>query len=80
MDKTSAIISGLMMVALVVLFAPNILKLNRGKILRNIALWLAIFLGLSLAYKYFHPNALSLAPDAEVSDQPEDQGYTPPKE
>jgi hypothetical protein len=38
---------------LALLIAPNVLAMNRGKILRNIALWLAIVLGLALVYQTF---------------------------
>ncbi len=57
MSHISMILTGLMMMALVVFFAPNIFALNRGHILRNIALWLAIFLGLALFYKNFGPDS-----------------------
>lgn len=57
MSHTSMILSGLMMMAMVVFLAPNIFALNRGHILRNAALWLAIFLGLSLIYQNFGPNS-----------------------
>ena len=57
MSHTSMIISGLMMMAMLVFIAPNIFALNRGHILRNIALWLAIFLGLALVYQNFGPSS-----------------------
>ena len=43
--------------AMAVFFAPGILAMNRGYILRNIALWLFIFLGLALFYKNFGPDS-----------------------
>ncbi|MDD3182136.1 MAG: hypothetical protein PHD48_04950 [Alphaproteobacteria bacterium] len=55
MDTTSQILSGLFGVAIVILIAPRILAVNQGKILRNMALWVAIFLLLALAYKNFGP-------------------------
>ncbi len=51
------ILSGLLLMAMVVFFAPGIFAMNRGSILRNIALWLAIFLGLALIYRGFGPNS-----------------------
>jgi|GEM_PF-898079 hypothetical protein len=67
MSHTSMILTGLMMMALLVFVAPNIFALNRGHILRNIALWLAIFFGLSLIYQNFGPDSphpLFQLPDA----------------
>jgi cytochrome c biogenesis protein CcdA len=58
MDNVTLILSSLMGVALVILMAPNILRMNQGKILRNIALWMAIFLGLALVYQTFGPEKL----------------------
>jgi hypothetical protein len=57
MSHMSMILSGLLLMALLVVVSPGILALNRGKILRNIALWLAIFLGLALFYKNFGPGS-----------------------
>ncbi len=57
MSHTSMILSGLMTMAMLVFIAPNIFALNRGHILRNIALWLAIFLGLALVYQNFGPGS-----------------------
>ncbi len=67
MSHTSMILSGLLLLTMVVFFAPGIFLMNRGKILRNIALWLAIFLGLALIYKAFgpdSPNPLFQLPDS----------------
>jgi hypothetical protein len=57
MSKTSLILSILMTVALVIFMAPSIFAMNRGKVLRNIALWLAIFAGLGLIYQNFGPDS-----------------------
>jgi hypothetical protein len=57
MSHTSMILSGLMMMAMLVFVAPNIFALNRGHILRNAALWLAIFLGLALIYQNVGPGS-----------------------
>jgi hypothetical protein len=42
---------------MVLFFAPGIFAFNRGRVLRNIALWLAIFLGLALVYRNFGPDS-----------------------
>ena len=57
MSHISIILTGLMTMAMAVFFAPGILAMNHGNILRNIALWLAIFLGLALFYKNFGPES-----------------------
>ncbi|MFY9288237.1 MAG: hypothetical protein WAO98_07015 [Alphaproteobacteria bacterium] len=92
MDKTSAILTAIMTLALVILIAPNVIAMNRGKALRNIALWLAIFAGLGIIYKTFGPGSnqpLFNGPGMMQSEQdttlpmPGDdgsQGFTPPKE
>ena len=57
MNKTSLILTAIMMLSLVVFMAPGVLAMNRGKILQSIALWLAIFTGLALIYKNFGPES-----------------------
>ena len=57
MDKTSLLLSLVFLVAMAVLIAPNIIAFNRGRMLRNITLWLAIFTGLALIYKNFGPGS-----------------------
>ncbi|MDR3424073.1 MAG: hypothetical protein P4M13_03210 [Alphaproteobacteria bacterium] len=57
MSHMSMILTGLMLMAMLVFIAPNIFALNRGHVLRNIALWLAIFLGLTLFYQNFGPGS-----------------------
>lgn len=57
MDQTTQILSGLFGVAIVLIMAPSVFALNRGTILRNSALWIAIFLGLAIAYKLVGPQA-----------------------
>jgi hypothetical protein len=57
MSHVSMILTGLMMMSLVVFMAPNIFALNRGHILRNVALWLAIFFGLGAFYQSFGPDS-----------------------
>lgn len=57
MSHASMILSGLMLLAMVIFIAPGVFALNRGHILRNIALWLAVFLGLTLIYQNFGPGS-----------------------
>jgi len=67
MSHTSMILSGLFLLAMVVFLAPGVFLMNRGKNLRNIALWLAIILGLALVYQAVgpdSPNPLFQLPDA----------------
>ena len=79
---------------MVILFAPRILAFNSGRILRNIALWLAIFLGLALIYQNIGPESAhplfqlpesmsgmhSPAIDKDGGEPSGSQGFTPPKE
>lgn len=69
MSHASMIISVLMTMAMLVFLAPGVFALNRGHVLRNIALWLAIFLGLTLFYQNFGPDSqhpLFRMPDSMV--------------
>ena len=90
----SLLLSTLLGLALVLMIAPNVIAMNRGKTLQNIALWLAILLAVGLAYQNFGPgkNAVSAVSSVRSSDkhddspeesQPapiDDQNYTPPRE
>jgi len=77
----------LLTVTLAVLIAPNVFAMNRGKVLQNIALWLAIMLALALVYQNFGPGKnqpMSFVESAEkngleekASDNPV---YIPPRE
>jgi hypothetical protein len=92
MNKFTLIISALLTLTLLVFIAPSIMAMNRGKMLRNIALWLAIALGLALVYQTFGPGKNMTLPvpasgendGASTSDNESlpagDQGYTPPRE
>lgn len=85
-DKVSLILSAVLGIALVILIAPGILALNRGKALRNIALWLAIAVGLTLVYRATHPEAISTPAGEEEAvpgalpsgAAPEAEGESPP--
>jgi hypothetical protein len=89
MNKLSIALSVVLMLALVLIMAPSIFAMNRGKVLRNIAIWLAIFAGLGLYYKNFGPGrppmpvssgaAQDETPPPVVKDSG-DKGFTPPKE
>ena len=86
MSNISIVLSALLTLALALVIAPNILAMNRGRILRNIALWLAIVLALALVYENFGPGksgelgnggALSSAP-ASTPDKDDDSDSTAP--
>jgi len=57
MNRISLILTALMMVSIMIFWAPGVLAMNRGKLLQTIALWLAIFLALALIYKNFGPDS-----------------------
>ena len=92
MNKITLILSALLTLTLLVFIAPSIIAMNRGKMLRNVALWLAIALGLALVYQTFGPGksqnfSVPAANDSSDESLPgnnsvpdSDQGYTPPKE
>jgi len=91
MNNVSLILSVLLTVTLALIIAPNILAMNRGKVLRNIALWLAIMLALALVYQNFGPgkdqrmtftSSVDGGEDASNGTPPEpgDQGFIPPRE
>jgi len=58
MDSVGQIISGLIGVGIVLMIAPRVLAANKGKILRNIAIWIGIFLVLALVYQTYGPGKL----------------------
>jgi len=57
MSHVSMILTALLTIAMLAVIAPNIIALNRGHILRNVAGWLAIFLVLALIYENFGPGS-----------------------
>ena len=57
MSHLSMILNGLFLAMLVIYMAPGIFAMNRGHVLRNIALWLAIFFGLAAFYQTFGPDS-----------------------
>lgn len=74
MDKVTLILSALISVAFLLMIAPGVFAMNRGKILRNIALWVAIFLGLALAYQHVGPGQTKLPPSS-MTEQPTESQY-----
>ena len=56
MNKLALGLSAIMLLAFVLMMAPGVLARNRGNILRNLAIWLAIAVVLGLAYQYFGPG------------------------
>ena len=55
-DKITQILSVFMALAFMLMMAPNVIAMNKGKALRNIAIWMALFAGLGLIYKTFGPE------------------------
>jgi len=94
MQNLGPALMALMLLVLVAFLAPNILALNRGKILRNIAIWLAIFLALALLYQNFGPGRSMTAtqlwpftsprqdapPPTPMAPVHDKSNFTPPKE
>jgi hypothetical protein len=86
--------TALLLLALVLVMGPGVLALNRGHILRNAAIWLAIVLALALLYRNFGPGgrysllapAAVTAPDETGAPSTGDKddkddgskGFTPP--
>ncbi len=85
MNTVSIVLTSLLTVTLVVLIAPSVLAMNRGRVLRNIALWLAIALGLALFYQTFGPFETARfarqtlqEPESEAESLP-DPAFLPPE-
>lgn len=75
-NVTSQQILGIITALLVlVMVAPSVFRLNaaRGTTMRNIALWLLIFVGLVWGYQLMHPSDASTTP-AEVYTEPTPMG------
>ncbi len=53
MNKFSLLLTALMTLSMVFILAPSVFAMNRGKVLRNIAIWLAIFVALGYIYQNF---------------------------
>jgi len=93
MSTISVALTAIMLLALVAFMAPNIIALNRGKMLRNIAIWLAIFAGLGFVYQATHAGGSSIkipglgasshqeeAPPPSGDQSSNAKGFTPPGE
>lgn len=93
MNTVTLVLVSLLTLALAVMIAPGILAMNRGKILRNTALWLAIVLGLTLVYRTLGPgkfappqkpltenNGTDELPPNDTPPPTGENGYNPPKE
>lgn len=54
--NAAQIIGLITLLGFIVLMAPNVLRMNaaRGTTLRNIAIWLFVFVGLMAAYQLFN--------------------------
>lgn len=85
MDQWTLWLSLLSGVAMTLLIMPNVLRLNQGRMLRNIALWLAVFVLLGWVYKAFGPfgtvaeQRLGNSQAAEQQNsQPDTEGLPPP--
>jgi hypothetical protein len=75
------ILSGLLLMSMLLYFSPTVFALNRGNILRNIALWLGIFLALALIYQNFGPGSphpLFNGPEGLSTKQDSEPKLTPP--
>ncbi|MFA5041000.1 MAG: hypothetical protein WC464_05155 [Bdellovibrionales bacterium] len=57
MSNTTLMLTALVSMVLLLFISPGIFASNRGRILRNITLWLAIFLALALVYKNVGPGS-----------------------
>lgn len=69
-SNTTMIVSGIVMTGMVLLIAPRVLAANKGVALRNIALWIGIFLLMALAYKTVGPGKdLPLAGDIMTAEE-----------
>jgi hypothetical protein len=94
MNKVTLILSALLMLAMVLVLAPNVFAMSRGKTLRNVALWLGVFLALAIFYRTVGPGSphpLFNLPDAMTAmhgtpaenanpGADNNPGYTPPKD
>lgn len=61
MDQTGSIIVGVIIsLVLLVMVVPKIIAQNKGRVLQNSALWLAIFLVLGVLYKVLGPDVTQM--------------------
>ncbi len=57
MSNLSMILGTIFLLLMVLMVSPNVFAINRGNVLRNVALWLAVFIGLAFVYKTFGPES-----------------------
>lgn len=77
MNQVSLALTAVLMLAMALMMLPSVIAMNRGKMLRNIAAWLAIFALLGLAYKTFGPGREAQPPGGQPVI---DQNSTPPSD
>ena len=66
------IVSVFISLVFIVMMAPQVLAMNRGKVLRNIAIWLAVFAVLGFVYKVFGPESEHpLIKNSVITQQPQ---------
>ncbi len=81
MDQLNLWLGLLFMATLAALIMPGVLAANRGKMLRNIAIWLGIFLALALIYRNLGPfDTASRQLPPTIQAAPEDAPARPPQE
>lgn len=80
MSTVSILLSMLVTLVMVIFIAPNVMAINRGKVLRNIAIWLAIMVGLALVYQTFGPGSQNPMFSYPSSMQPQPVDAEPPEE
>jgi hypothetical protein len=92
MDKVNLVLSFLATLAMLIVILPSAIRMNKGKMLRNTALWLLIAVLGALLYrtvgpgKHDHliPQKLSNETEETMPEPPEeiilDQDYSPVKE
>ncbi len=74
MDQLNLWLGLLFSVTLAAIIMPSVIAMNHGRILRNVALWLGIFLALALIYKNFGPFgtvSATLPPTVESAQEDE---------
>ncbi|MCL2505351.1 MAG: hypothetical protein FWE93_03775 [Alphaproteobacteria bacterium] len=56
-DNISIVLTSIAFMLLLVYLAPNVIAINRGRMMQNISLWLLVFVVLGLIYKNFGPES-----------------------
>lgn len=71
MSTVSIILASLLTLTMAIMLLPSIIAVNRGRMLRNIAAWLAIVLALALIYQNFHPDKNMVVPRSLNASAPQ---------